>query len=181
MFKALKILLGSLVLMVMGVVLWISLPWIILYVGIQSSPDPALPQITYGEFPFRLEYVSDGNPMVIEDTLICEYAGVGSNEGQGKYRKWKEKLASGNDNITLLKINEASEIYFSSGGAAYYMGDLPEGRSFKHAFPNAIMEIKDGRFTSTRFVSENELMEKFRIQLTRWEPAEPITNEFIKK
>ncbi len=48
-----------------------------------------------GEFPFCLEYEIKGKRSVIQDTLICEYDGIGINEGQGKYREWKEHLASG--------------------------------------------------------------------------------------
>lgn len=71
-------------------------PWATMFFGISSFPNPTKPEITHGEFPFHLVYEINGETKVIEDTLICEYDGIGMNEGNGKYRKWKESLASGN-------------------------------------------------------------------------------------
>ena len=51
-----------------------------------------MPEIRYGEFPFRLEYEINGERFVIEDTVICEFDGIGWNEAQGKFRKWKDYL-----------------------------------------------------------------------------------------
>jgi len=71
-------------------------PWVMISLGISLLPNPPKPGITYSEFPFRLVYEINGERKVIEDTLICEYDGIGMDEGRGKYRKWKEHLASGN-------------------------------------------------------------------------------------
>jgi hypothetical protein len=35
-------------------------PWVMLYAGISLSSNPPTPEITYGEFPFRLEYEING-------------------------------------------------------------------------------------------------------------------------
>ncbi|MCQ4936305.1 hypothetical protein [Anaerotignum propionicum] len=59
--------------------------WVTLYFGISSMPDPPVPKITHGEFPFRLEFEIDGKTVVVEDTLICEYDGVGMDEGRGNF------------------------------------------------------------------------------------------------
>lgn len=91
------------------------MPWISIYLGIQSEPNSPSPTTKYGEFPFRLEYEIDGKRMVIQDTLICEYDGVGADEGRGKYRKWKQaKISSGEDRLTLLKLDEKLRNHFSS-------------------------------------------------------------------
>lgn len=83
-------------LLVLAVVVYFSvLPWAMIALGMLISPNPPRPEITYGEFPFSLEYEINGHRKVIEDTLIGEYDGIGMNEGIGKYRKWKWRLASG--------------------------------------------------------------------------------------
>ncbi|MGG1123680.1 hypothetical protein ABHN05_02385 [Brevibacillus laterosporus] len=74
-------------------------PWVMIFLGSSLLSNPPRPEITYGEFPFRLKYEIKGKWSVIQDTLICEYDGIGSNEGQGKYREWKEHLASGKQQI----------------------------------------------------------------------------------
>ncbi|MFA8307240.1 YdgA family protein, partial [Paenibacillus alvei] len=51
----------------------VALPWILIYVGLQLQPDPPRPEITYGEFPFKLVYEINGERKVIQDTVICEY------------------------------------------------------------------------------------------------------------
>lgn len=70
--------------------------------------------IRYGEFPFRLEYEINGRRELIEDTLIIKYKGIGIDEGRGKFRKWEDRLASGNKNITrsgLINEDELMEQY----------------------------------------------------------------------
>ncbi|MEK4455904.1 hypothetical protein [Paenibacillus sp. FSL R10-2748] len=76
-------------LLAFAIIAFIALPWLLIFIGIQLEPNPSHPEIAYGKFPFRLEYEINGQRKVIQDTLICEYDGIGSNEARGKYRKWK--------------------------------------------------------------------------------------------
>lgn len=78
-------------------------PWVYLAVGTWFlSPNPDKPEIRKAEFPFRLEYqINEGEPLVIEDTLICRYAGISAGTNQ-KHRKWSYKYGSGNDEIILF-------------------------------------------------------------------------------
>ena len=46
------------------------------------------PEITYGEFPFEIVLEIDGQTKMFNNVYICEYDGIGSNEGIGKYRVW---------------------------------------------------------------------------------------------
>ena len=55
---------------------------------------PDKPEVTYGEFPFTLIYEIDGETIIIEDTLVIRYKGVGSNKGIGKYNEWDRYLKS---------------------------------------------------------------------------------------
>jgi len=48
---------------------------------------PPEPEITYGEFPFRLEYEIDGERFVIEDVVIVEF--MGSFRGNPTTRPWR--------------------------------------------------------------------------------------------
>ena len=85
--------------------------------------NPPLPEIKYGEFPFRLEYEINGQRVVVEDTIVCEFDGIGWNGTMGeKYRKWKTYLASGREQpgtySTAVLIDERNEIYFSLGGGS---------------------------------------------------------------
>lgn len=156
-------------------------PWVMIGLGIPLLPNPPKPEITYGEFPFRLEYEINGQRKVIKDTLICEYNGIGINEGQGKYRKWKERLASGGQDIILLKVNNAKTIYYSPGSADYYMDDLDEKVQYVHNFPDACYfeKYSDGS-TSNGIISEDELLQSYHIKLVDWEYTQPIKNSFTK-
>ena len=158
----------------------VALPWALIYIGLLLQPDPPRPEITYGEFPFKLVYEINGERKVIQDTVICEYDGVGMDEGQGKYRKWKKQYVSGDKNITLLKISNNSEIVYSEGSASYYMGDLKEYEQFNPLFPDAIIIEKDIGSTREGLIRADELLEKYHIKLISWEPSRPIKNTFIE-
>jgi len=169
-----------------------NLPWLLLYVGINSLPNPPQPSITYGEFPFKLVYEIDGKQRVIEDTLICEYDGLGKNEGIGKYIKWKKSYASGNSQVLLLNANNVKgimygkeevvnqEVYYDPGPSEYYMGD-DEYKGYEPSFPDAsfLEKYSQGRSVSG-VIHANELLEKFHIKLISWESSPPIKNTFIE-
>ncbi|MGG0825238.1 hypothetical protein ABE099_20510 [Paenibacillus turicensis] len=70
---------------------YVTLPWLLIGLGGLLEDDPSVPEITYAEFPVRLEYEVNGQKKVATDTVICEYDGIGYNEGQGKHRKWKKR------------------------------------------------------------------------------------------
>ncbi|WP_407872243.1 hypothetical protein [Paenibacillus sp. P36] len=164
-------------LLVVAFVAYLAFPWLLIFIGIQSKPNPPRPEITYGEFPFRLKYEINGNQKVIEDTLICEFDGFGADEGRGKYRKWKRKLASGNERITLLKVDSATEIYFTAGRTEYYMGD-PYYANSNSSFPNASVVKKEGAMSKDSFLKADELLKQYNIRLISWDVSPPIKNNF---
>lgn len=173
-----------LVLLLVLVIIFLSilfLPWVLIYVGNLFEKKPEKPLITYGEFPFRLEYEINGQSELIEDTLIVEYKGVGIDEGRGKYRKWESRLESGNEKIYLFQ-SDLIKIYYPEGSPEFYMGDLKDFISFNPIFPNAaIVESKKSGTTHSGIIREEELISKYKIKLISWEIAEPITNSFISK
>ena len=72
-------------------------------VGHLLVPGPPRPAVRYGEFPFRVVYEVNGETLTIEDTVICEYAGVESRGIGTKIRTWTSRLKSGSDLVVLLK------------------------------------------------------------------------------
>lgn len=169
--------------------MFFGLPWLLINLGIRAMPDPPKPKITYGEFPFCLEYEIDGQIVVVEDTLVCEYGGISADEGRGKFRNWKSHLSSGKDKLVLLKVENPAEnwmgtprsqiIYYDPGAARYYMGDMGEDVSYTHSFPNASVyeEYEDGS-TKSGTINAKELYDLFKIRLLDWKYTPPIENEF---
>jgi hypothetical protein len=160
--------------------------------GISILPNPSKPEITCGEFPLRLVYEINGETKVIEDTLICEYDGIGMDEGQGKYRKWKGHLASGKERLLLLEVDNPvalrsdrkivkQEIYYPIGSARYYMGDMKEYERYKQSFPNAsYFEKYENGGASSGIIRADELLEKYNIKLISWDYTQPIKNKFTE-
>ncbi len=170
---------GVLVLLIFAVVVYFVVwPWAMIALGNSFLLNPPKPEITYAEFPFRLEYEINGERKIIEDTLICEYDGIGMDEGQGKYRKWKERLASGKQKIILVKVDDTKEIYYPTGSARYYMGDMKEYESYKQSFPDAAFVEKRGRITEDGIIPSDELFKKYKIKLISWDISKPIKNNF---
>jgi hypothetical protein len=99
---------AAIVLAIAGILV---LPWLLIGVGVYFLPGPPKPTITYHEFPFRLEYVQNGKHHILEDTFVCQFDGIGVNEGHGKYRKWKSHFTSGNSEINW-KVDSNIEYTF---------------------------------------------------------------------
>ncbi|NKQ21790.1 hypothetical protein HFD84_18410 [Brevibacillus laterosporus] len=126
----------------------------------------------------------------MQDTLICEYDGIGMDEGQGKYRKWKGHLASGKERVLLLEVDNPvslgsdkkvmkQEIYYSIGSERYYMGDTKEYEIYEQSFPEAsyFEQYEDGS-SSGGVIQADELLEKYNIKLISWDYTQPIKNSF---
>ena len=63
------------------------------YMAFYRTPTLPDPGITYGEFPFRLEIVIDGEHVVIEDTLIAEFVeSVPGTNFSPPRRRWRTTL-----------------------------------------------------------------------------------------
>lgn len=190
--KKTLLLLSIPLLLALAIIVFIALPWLLIFIGTQLEPNPPRPEITYGKFPFRLEYEINGQRKVIQDTLICEYDGIGSNEGQGKYRKWKDILAGGDRELPLLEVNGRTEISYYPGIAEYYMGDLDRTEEYQQTVSDSIIIeqggiiIKkdgrvfenDGKTINTQFSNSNELLDKYHIKLISCDSTPPIKNDF---
>ncbi len=147
-------------------------------------PNPPKPEITYGEFPFRLTYELNDEVKIVDDTLICKFDGFSVNEGSGKRRKWKTYLKSGNTRITLFK-NEEIEIFFTPGLnddtlAATYMGDTEFYQpNINSTFPNAYYTKNfDDKRENAYIISGIDMWHEYGVRLIKWEPSAPIQNIF---
>lgn len=155
------------------------LPWASIFVGTMLLEEPAKPEIVREEFSFTLVYNINGERKVIEDTLICEFDGIGVDEARGKYRKWKSKLASGGTNIILWE-NEGEvkeEIYYNYAPPGYYMGD-PDFKNGNKSNYSDIVLRKESSDIDEEFISEKKLLQKYNIEIISWECEEPIKNVF---
>ncbi|MBP1903448.1 hypothetical protein J2Z32_000060 [Paenibacillus turicensis] len=163
------------------VIAFFTLPWLLIGLGGLLEDDPPVPQVTYAEFPVRLEYEVNGQKKVATDTVICEYDGVGWNEGQGKHRKWKDQLKSGNEYILLEHINETTAIFFAPESAKYYMNDIQEYDGVSTLFPDALLYQKQGEPREFSIINADELFEKYKIKLIKLEDSPPIKNSFVEE
>ena len=158
-----------------------------------------VPEITYGEFPFKLVYEIEGKEFTIEDTLICKYNGYGKNEGTGKYIRWKTEFASGNKRIVLFEMSglelsiskrldynaeKASQytthVHYDVGSPAYYMGSATNEIEQLGSFPDArlFLEREGSGKGKDMSVTAQDLLDKYNIELISWDHAEPIENTF---
>ena len=161
------------------VTLYLIFPWGALWLGLWLQPAPEEPVCKYGEFPFTLQYEINGEIKTISNTLVCKYKGIGIDEASGKKRLWEASIANGDtDKIVLLKINELAEIYYSPGPAAYYMGDYKN--DYSSDFPNAkyLKYNENGSGRQEGIVFADELYNKYKIKILKWDSASPIQNAF---
>ena len=183
------------VVILVPVALFVFSPLNLLNVFLLIGPRPPAPEVKYGEFPFRLEYLLNGESVVVEDTLICQFSGYGVNAGVGKYREWTATLASGNERIVLCEATGVSSlyhgdpedttesiaalntvIYFNPGAASYYMGDNYTHRT---NFPDALYFMeRNGILGQEGVVQADVLLSDFGIELISWEISDPIVNTF---
>ena len=178
-----------------GIVLLILLPIVYLVLGFSGSyrasclrPDPPRPEITYGEFPFRIEYEINGEMVIVEDTIICEFDGFQPDWGGGdKTRKWKVSFASGKksqiykDRADLL-VDEANHIYFALGDGEYYMGDDHYAGNLPADYVPSLLAYKATKQLfggwHTINIGAHELLNTYGIKIISYEIAPPIVNSF---
>lgn len=80
------------------VLLIFTFSWWLIAVGLYLSSAPPKPEITYGDFDFKLVYEINGEIRMAEDTIVCGLDGFNVDDGRGKTRRWKEKFKNEQDN-----------------------------------------------------------------------------------
>jgi len=143
------------------------------------------PEITYMEFPIRIEYIVNGETKVIEDTMICEYKGYKKEAWIEKLktggdmfpytRLWESRLLNNDDPLILYKDNEMTvDCYF--GSANYYMDDA----SVRTGYPLFRVwqkNAKAGEAEHTDLTSP-QLLSNYGIEIIDCTLPEPIVNSF---
>lgn len=167
---------------ILGLLYMCIVPWVSIFIGTLLLEQPAKPEIVRGEFSFTLVYKIGGERKVVKDTLICEFDGIGIDEGSGKYRKWKSKLASGNTNIILWEKEEKrglkKKIYYNYAPPGYYMGDPDDAGGNKSNASDIVLEKESNDSRELIFISEKRLLQKYDIEIISWDCEEPIENVF---
>lgn len=193
---------GAICMIILIAALYIAFVFFAAFGGFTFLIPVPKPEITYGEFPFRLTYELNGEIKVIEDAIVCEFDGFKATGENGKYRQWKSYLKSGSSNavleenkmtseqITLLDVrhgddtdsfgNKVLKIYFFGGNGHYYMGDSlgnldRDAQDFTYV--SYQYQKPDGTIGHSAFEAD-EAWEKFKIRLIGWEIAPPIQNNF---
>lgn len=150
----------------------VSLPWVILLIFSVLEPNPPEPVITYGEFPFRLEYKIDGETVVIEDVIICEYCGGSSAIGDNS-RVWS-KILKNNSNLVIFEDDNV-RISCDLGAPEYYMGD-PEYRTSEE--PQEPYFYIYNKRPKSNPLNTQQLIELYKVELVDAKLSEPIENSF---
>ncbi len=177
MFKSKKLIKIALLIIIFPF-LFVALGWSIIFVGMWIvEPNPPRPQKTYAEFPFELTYEIDGDTITIRDVYICEYKGVGFDEGNGKYRKWNGYIKSTGEPAVFLTEDADRKIYCFVGDAEYYMGEESD-YELQPLTPRIYDEIKEYSVDTKYFFSSTQIMHHYKIKIIDWEFTEPIKNSF---
>ena len=152
-------------------VLALAFAWGSIGLGVLLSPSPAEPATTYAEFPFELVYEIDGEIHTVNDAYVCEYDGIGMNEGVGKYRKWKGYIKGTGKTGVYLTEDEDRTIYCNVGDASYYMND----EQFPLVAPVTPVLYDEAKSQSDMsYLTEDEIVKQYNIQIISWEFSEPI-------
>lgn len=142
------------------------------------TPNPPKPEITYGEFPFEIIYEIDGEVITINDVYVCQYDGIGANEGSGKYREWKGYIKSSGEEELILFEDGNLKLACSLGDPKYYMSD-PSMPTQEYT-PKIFYIISPNEFggTSSGTMDIEPILEQYKIKLISWKLSEPIKNSF---
>lgn len=165
---------GGVIGIIVGIV---GLPWILIAAGIMLSPAPPAPEIKYGEFPFEIVYEIDGEVVTVNDVYVCKYAGIGANEGVGKYREWKGSIKGTGEDGLFIKEIDGKKIYCSVGWLEYYMDDPDDDVA---AVPEPGFYIIEKYLTGTSIhgVEDNILFSEYNIRVISYKFSDPIKNSF---
>ena len=157
------------------------------------------PEITSGEFPFRVVYELEGTTHVMEDVLICEFAGHEQGTGRRRWR-WRLRydveatpvdgfrdtllLLEGEDMPSIFapdRINERFRVFVDAGTCSHYMGD-------RHSWSRGpLIQIQErlfaadggpGRSIRDMDLTFEQLEEHFGIYIIEFSFSDPIENRF---
>lgn len=163
----------GIVLFLLSPLLLNALVWTALMGGMWlTSPIPGRPQETYCEFPFELTYKLDEEIFTVSGTYVCEYDGIGFNEGVGKHRKWKSYIKETGEKAVFITEDEKWTVYCSVGYARDYMGDTDKPVNIS---PHLYCNSKESTAVS---LNQEEISKLYHVEVVSWIFSEPIENTF---
>lgn len=133
------------------------------------------PKIKYGEFPFSLTYKIDRETVTINNTYVCEFAGVGWDTGRGFYRKWDGYVKeTGLENVLIAEDSER-QIFCQVGDARYYMENSNDLHwSNDSLAPPHLYAVK--KSSNFDYMSVDQIKQTYGIEIISWQFSKPIEN-----
>ena len=131
------------------------------------------PTVKYGEFPFKLTYVLNGNTVTVSNTYVCEYVGVGWDTGRGFFPKWNGYVKeTGLENVLICE-DEDRMVFCQVGDPLFYMG-YPE----QLAWENKSLEphLYTVEKNDTKYLPFDKIQSVYNIEIVEWEFFDPIQN-----
>lgn len=151
---------------------------------LKNTNDFPQPEITYREFPIKIEYSVNGETKIIEDVLVCRFEKTEKKSfwawfdaGREFERVWTSELKTNKNGIVLLK-NDNFTIDVSLGSANYYMGDVGSNTKYP-TYPSfrVFENHTDGQMFKEFLYDEQDLKE-YGIDIIECELPQPIENSF---
>ena len=169
------VILSPVILLVLGLLGWASISIIGTWL---FTPNPAKPEVTYGEFPFVIVYEIDGEVVTVSDVYVCQYDGIGANEGVGKYREWKGYIKSTGEEQLVLHQDGNLSLACAVGSPKYYMSDPSMADDEYTPYIYYIESPNEFGGTSSGVLDIEPLLEQYKIKLISWQLSDPIENSF---
>lgn len=132
------------------------------------------PIIKYGEFPFSLSFLVDGQLKTIEDTLICKYDGK-KVDASGAKNRWNMSFSSGRDYILLKKLDNNRYIYLPVGGCKTYMDDWPDYVKVDLEQMGPALSSENETGTTYSALSTEIAESEYGIKIVTWNYTNPIS------
>ena len=181
-----NIIIGTIIILATAIVSLAS-PWIALYVGLQASPNPQKPEITYGEFSFRIEYEMNGRVRVVNDVMICQFDGYNVDEGRGKTRKWKYHYKNEQSNEILiidsspgfsqivLESMDQYKVTLGVANAEYFLSE-PDYKGTPELPSIRVYDTNTGHYKDP--TQRQEFLEEHDFKILIWYCDLPVENTF---
>lgn len=170
--KIILILLGVFIGLPLLVVIGFILFFVVIILWDKFFNVPAEPKIKHGEFPYELVYRYNGEEYTIKDSIICDYEGIKYSLDGGNFRAWNCVYDGSTQNGIYYIDKENNPLLYINVpmDARYYMGD---DDATDPGMPYAGLD-----FVPIDENTEVESIENIDIEIIKWNPTEPIKNEF---
>lgn len=150
----------------------------------KEDENPLQPEITYGEFPIKIEYLVNGEEIIIQDVLVCEFIEIVNinwiekvSTGRSFERRWKSEFKNHEKQENIIELFKDDELLidFSLGSANYYMGDIDINTTYPRF---RVFKIQNNEEIFQKFISSPEELKEYGIEVVECVLPEPIKNSF---